>query len=198
MSKRAHVFQLACAAFFASWLGHAEAAIAQPITAEKLRPPTHILLDCKDAPNDAVTSLSAALARWATIYCTKSGHIFAYRDGYFASFPGSGTRAVISAAQFSGRRGEVGHEAYFTNIAYRALSPAEKADLKPEAGAEEMLRDRSKPLFQLTLTINSGQDVTMIVRDPETDPFWVFPVLDGKVGQAAFYIVSLASLNKKK
>jgi len=195
-------FAVLCSAYC---IGYAAGAFAQPvtsekqpITAEKLRPPANLLLDCNNAPSGAVTVLPPKLARWATIYCTKIGHIFAYRDGYFATFPGSGVRAVINAAEVSGRRGEVGHEAYFTHVEYRELSPAERARLTAESGAEEQrLGDPSKALVWLALRTNSGHEVSMIVSDPEGDPFWVFPIRDGKVGKVGFYVVSLAFLNKK-
>ena len=168
-----------------------------PVTAQEVRPPSSILIDCAKAPKDAVTKLPDDLARWATVYCTKLGHIFNANDRHFAAFPDLGTRASLGAAEIAGKTGEPGNEAYFTRIEYRALTPQEQADLiAADPSVSKILAN--KPLWRLALTAVGGNTLAFIIIDPAADPFWVFPVSATGIGAPAFYVTSLEALNRAR
>ena len=168
-----------------------------PITAQEVRPPANMLVDCAKAPSDAVTKLPDDLARWATIYCTKLGHVFNANDRYFGVFPDSGLRASFGAAEMAGKTGEVGNEAYFTKIAYHEMTPVEaNALIARDPGVKKILS--GKQLWQLDLTAVGGNTLAFIVIQPAADPFWVFPLTDKGLGQPAFFVSSLDALNRSR
>lgn len=170
-----------------------------PVTAQDVRPPANVLIDCAKAPKDAVTKLPDELARWATVYCTKFGHIFNANDKYFGAFPDNGTRASFNAADLAGKppSGEPGNSAYFTAIGYRQLSKEESADLIARDPSVRRILE-NKPLWRLDLTAIGGQNLSFIVIDPSADPFWVFPVGEKGIATPAFYVTSLDALNKAR
>lgn len=165
------------------------------VTAQDVRPPANILLDCAKAPADAVTKLPDDLARWATVYCTKLGHIFNANDRFFGAFPDSGARASISAAEMTGKGGEPGHSAYFTRIGYVQLKPDEVRDLIARDPSVRRILE-NKPLWRLDLTASGGQSLTFVAINPGADPFWVFPLNEKGIATPAFYVTSLDTLNK--
>lgn len=168
-----------------------------PITAQEVRPPANMLVDCAKAPSDAVTKLPDALARWATVYCTKLGHIFNANDRYFGVFPDTGLRASFSAADLSGKQGEVGNEAFFTKIAYHEMTPVEASALiARDPGVKKILA--GKQLWQLDLSAVGGNSLSFVVINPTVDPFWVFPLNDKGLGQPAFFVSSLDALNRAR
>lgn len=168
-----------------------------PITSQEVRPPANMLVDCTKAPTDAVTKLPEALASWATVYCTKLGHVFNANDRHFGVFPDSGLRASFSAADLAGKQGEAGNEAYFTKIAYHELTPVEaNALIARDPGVKKILA--GKQLWQLDLTAVGGNSLAFIVIQPSADPFWVFPLNDKGLGQPAFFVSSLDALNRAR
>lgn len=168
-----------------------------PITAQEVRPPANMLVDCAKAPSDAVTKLPDDLARWATVYCTKLGHVFNANDRYFGVFPDSGLRASFSAADMAGKTGEPGNDAYFTKIAYHELTPVEaNALIARDPGVKKILT--GKQLWQLDLTTVGGNTLAFIVIQPSADPFWVFPLTEKGLGQPAFFVSSLDALNRSR
>ena len=166
-----------------------------PVTAQEVRPHASVLVDCAKAPTEAVTKLPDDLARWATVYCTKFGHIFNANDHHFGAFPDSGQRASISAAEMAGKTGEPGNEAYFTAIRYAPLTPEQVQTLIARDPSVRRILE-NKPLWRLELTAVGGQSLSFIVIDPGADPFWVFPLTDKGVATPAFYVTSLDTLNK--
>ena len=174
------------------------AAAAQPakapVTSQDVRPPANILVDCAKAPPDAVTKLPDELARWATVYCTKFGHVFNANDRYFGAFPDSGERASFDAASMAGKTGEPGNDAYFSGIGYRQLSPEERAALIAlDPSVRRVLE--SKSLWQLDLKAGD-KSVSFVAIDPGTPFFWVFPLGPKGIETPAFYVTSLDALNK--
>lgn len=168
-----------------------------PITAQEVRPPANMLIDCAKAPAGAVTKMPEDLAKWATVYCTKLGHIFNADDRHFGVFPDSGVRASFSAADLAGKQGEVGNEAYFTKIAYHELTPVEaNALIARDPGVKKILT--GKQLWQLELTAVGGNSLSFIVIAPSADPFWVFPLNEKGLGQPAFFVSSLDALNRAR
>ena len=167
------------------------------ITAAEVRPPADMLIDCAKAPKGAVTKVPDDLARWATVYCTKLGHIFNSNDHFFGAFPDTGVRASFSAADMMGKSGDVGNDAYFSAITYRQLGKAE-ADaliaLDPSVG--RVLVD--KALWRLDLTAANGSKLSFLAIDPASDFFWVFPLSQRGIDTPAFYVSSLAALNKAR
>jgi hypothetical protein len=176
----------------------AQEAAKKPLTPERLRPAADILLDCKTAPPGAVTQIPEPLSRWATVYCTKNGHIFSSNDRYFSAVPGAGAIGAFSAAALTGRRGEVGHAAHFTKITYDKLPPEKAKELAAGVSPEAQRVLRGNELFQLNLTVDTGKSLSMVVVDPNDDPFWVIPLVNGKLRNRGFYVASLDYVNKKK
>jgi hypothetical protein len=180
-------------------------SLAQPgargaVSPDKLRPAEHNLIDCKGAPATAVTRVPGSLTRWATIYCTRQGHILTTNEQFYSSVPGTrgALRGVLSAAQIDGRTGEVGHGAYFTKIEYAPLSKQAAQQLLTGADPEVVKLAKDKPLFRLDLTADSGQSYRGVVVDPAKDPFWVIPVVDGKLGKSGFYVASVDFVNRTR
>jgi hypothetical protein len=167
------------------------------LTSENVRPPKDMLLDCKDAPKTAVTKVPEPLARWATIYCTKNGHLFSYNDRHLARFPRTPALGAFSAAELTGRKGELGHAAHFTKVAYKPLSKEEAQALTAGADPKAANFLKDKQLFRIDLTADTGQTFSMIAADPEKDPFWVVTLVDGKLGRS-FFVASLDYLNKRQ
>lgn len=168
------------------------------VSAESLRPPASVLIDCKEAPKQAVTALPEKLSSWATIYCTKFGHILAYRDGYFGIYPKTGRRATINAARLSAKPGPVAHDAYFSHISYRPISLLQRKKLQSENADFTLSLDRSTPIYVLRVTVNTGHSRNFVVINPEKEPFWVFPLRKDKIEPAGFYIVTLEYVRKIK
>jgi hypothetical protein len=166
----------------------------------ELKPDPKNLIDCKDAPRSAVLQVPAPLSRWATIYCTKQGHLLTSNEAFYSTIPGTGgkLRGVVSAAQIAGRTGEVGHSAFFTKIGYAPLSKSAAEQLT--AGIDPALVKivKDKPLAQLELTAHNGQVYRGVLVDPDKDPFWVLQVRDGKIVSTGFIVATVDYMNKRR
>ncbi len=192
-SKAATALALLCGA-----CGLAQAQTKAAITPEQLKPPANILLDCgKAAPKGAVTTLPAELAAWAAVYCTKNGQIFNANEKYFGAFPDTGVRATFGAAEMDNKTGADREKSYFKAIAYKPMSDAEyQALIKVDPISEKILK--GKKLYRLELSSNGDNALSFLVVQPLADPFWVFPMTDKGLGSPAFFVVSLASLNRSR
>jgi hypothetical protein len=166
--------------------------------AEKLKPPASFLVDCKDLPKDAVTAVPAAIERWSTLYCTQNGQLFSSNERYFSAFPGTGLRGAFLAGELSGRPGPSGRPAYFKKITYEPLPPADAKKLEVGLGPQERQLLKDKPLFRIDLTVDTGQTNSMVVINPDADPFWVIPIVGNKLNRAGFYVASLDYVNRKR
>ena len=166
--------------------------------ATKLKPPASFLVDCKDAPKDAITAVPDAIARWSTLYCTLNGQLFSTNDQYFSAFPGTGLRGAFLAGELSGRPGAAGRGAYFKKITYEPLSAQAAKPLQAGLGARERLLLKDKPLFRIDLTVDTGQTYSMVVIGPDQDPFWVIPIVGKTMNRAGFYVASLEYVNRKR
>ena len=210
--------QAAVAAFVAVWIASPAAAQAkrqapaapaapapaapepakEPLTPEKVRPPASLLIDCKDAPASAVTTVPEPLSRWATIYCTRLGHIFSANDKFFSLYTGTKVRGALNAAELTGRKGNLGHAAHFTKITYEKLDPKAAKPLMAGAQPSTLGVVKDKELFKVDLTVDTGQVFSLVVADPAKDPFWVIPVVNGRLNNVGFYVASLEYMNRKR
>lgn len=188
------IFALAGLLAFA---GAAQAQTKAAVTADELKPPQSILLDCaRVAPKEAVTKLPAELAAWAAVYCTKSGQIFNANEKYFGAFPDSGARATFGAAEMDGKSGPDREKAYFKSITYNQMADADyQALLKVDPISEKILK--GKTLYRLDLVSGGDNVLSFLVIQPLADPFWVFPLTDKGLGSPAFFVVSASSLNRR-
>ena len=188
-------FALVSAGAFA---GLAQAQTRAAVTPDQLKPPASLLVDCaKAAPKGAVTTLPAELAAWAAVYCTKNGQIFNANDKYFGAFPDTGVRATFGAAEMDGKTGADREKAYFKSVTYNVMADADyQALLKVDPISERILK--GKKLYRLDLVSNGDNVLSFLVVQPLTDPFWVFPLTDKGLGSPAFFVVSLASLNRSR
>ena len=166
--------------------------------AQKVKPPADFLVDCAELPADAIKEVPAAVSRWAVLYCTKNGQLFSSNDKYFSAFPGTGLRGAFLAGELSGRPGPGGRKAYFKKIDYAPLPPGDAKKLEVGLGPQELALLKDKPLFRLDLTVDTGQTSSMVVIDPEQDPFWVIPIVGDKLNRAGFYVASLDYVNRKR
>lgn len=166
----------------------------------ELKPDPKNLLDCKDASKSAIVQVPAPLSRWATIYCTKQGHLLTSNEGFYSTIPGTRgkLRGVVSAAQIAGRTGEVGHSAFFTKIAYAPLAKAAADQLTVGADATLLKIVKDKPLAQLELTAHNGQVYRGVVVDPDKDPFWVLQIVDGKLVRTGFIVATAEYVKKRR
>lgn len=177
--------------------GPAFAQTKAKVSPEELKPPADILINCAKAPKGAVTKLQPDLASWAAVYCTKHGQIFNANDKYFGAFPDSGVRATFGAAEIDGTTGAEREKSYFKSIAYAPMSDGElQALLKVDPIASKVVT--GKKLFQLDLTTGGDKVASFLVIDPQADPFWVFPLTAKGLGSPAFFVVSLATLNRAR
>ncbi|HEV2557505.1 MAG TPA: hypothetical protein VGU45_02660 [Microvirga sp.] len=175
---------------------------AGPVQESQLKPDPKNLLDCKDAPRGSVVQAPGPLAQWATVYCTKQGHVLTSNERYYSELPGTRGRArgVLSAAQIGGRQnpGEIGHGAYFTKIEYVALSPADAQKLMGGIDPQILQIVRDKPLFRLSLTTDNGKTYQGVVVDPSKEAFWVLHVNDGKIARGGFTVATVDFVNKRR
>ena len=176
----------------------APAPAAEPLTPEKVRPPASLLIDCKDAPAAAVTTVPEPLSRWATIYCTRLGHIFSANDKFYSLYTGTKVRGALNAAELTGRKGNLGHAAHFTKITYEKLDPKAAQPLMTGAQPSTLGVVKDKELFKVDLTVDTGQVFSLVVADPAKDPFWVIPVVNGRLNNVGFYVASLDYMNRKR
>lgn len=168
------------------------------LTPERVRPPASLLIDCKDAPSTALTQVPEPLNRWATIYCTKRGHMFSANDRFFALYPGTKVRGALNAAELTGRTGELGHAAHFTRITHTKLSVEASKALMVGLTPETAKIVEGKELFQVDLTTDTGQTYSLAAVNPSEDPFWVIPVVQGRLNNRGFYVASLDYINKNR
>ncbi|MFO1117420.1 MAG: hypothetical protein U1E28_17205 [Beijerinckiaceae bacterium] len=162
-----------------------------------LRPPADILIPCEKLPKEAVTKLPADLAAWAATYCTKFGQIFNANETHFGAFPDNGVRATFSAATIDGKQGDAGAGSFFTAFVYVDFTQADlDALLKIDPVVARITVGRK--LKKLELQTNGGNAMTFLVIEPAADPFWVFPMTDKGLGSPAFFVVSLAALNRNR
>jgi len=191
-SKAAVLLVVACS------LAGVARAQSKSITPDQLKPPANILLDCaKAAPKGAVTTLPAELAAWGAVYCTKSGQIFNANEKYFGVFPDSGVRATFGAAEMDNITGADREKAYFKSISYAPMSDAElQALLKVDPISEKILK--GKKLYRLELVSSGDNALSFLVIQPLVEPFWIFPLTDKGLGSPAFFVVSLAALNRSR
>jgi hypothetical protein len=172
-----------------------------PVPESQLKPDPKNLIDCKQAPKAAIVQPPAALAQWATVYCTKLGHVLTSNERYYSELPGTRgrLRGVLSAAQIGGeRKGEVGHGAYFTKIEYAPLPPAEAQKLMAGIDPTILQIVRDKPLYRLALTVDTGQTYQGVVVDPSKEAFWVIHVIDGKLARGGFTVATVDFVNKRR
>lgn len=79
--------------------------------------------DCKDAPRDAVLNIQGSpVDEWATIACSKFGHVITYTPEYgFMAMPEK--RPIVFPAQIAkGKPKEGPNEFYFTSVSVRQLT----------------------------------------------------------------------------
>jgi len=170
------------------------------VPAAVLRPAAQNLIDCKQAPKNAVTQVPEPLSKWATIYCTVQGHILTTNERYYSAVPGTKgkLRGVLAAAALNNQTGNVGHGAYFTKVEYAPLDAKAAAALTAGLDPKVVERVKGKPLFRLDLTTDKSQAYHGVVVDPEHDPFWVIPIVNGKIGQTGFYAATVDYVNKTR
>ena len=108
---------------------------------------------------------------------------------------------MLSAAQIDGgRKGEVGHGAYFTKIDYApAAKPAERRSSWPgiDPAVLQLVQATSRSSGS-ALTVDTGQTYRGVVVDPPKDPFWVIPIVDGKLGRTGFYVATVDFVNQRR
>ncbi len=134
------------------------------------------------------------LSRWATIYCTNQGHILTSNENFYSAIPRTRgkLRGVLSAAQIGGgRKGEIGHGAYFTKIDYAPVSPADAQKLMGGIDPAVLQLVRDKPLFRLGADGRHRPDLSGRRGRPAKDPFWVIPIVDGKLARTGFYVATV-------
>lgn len=181
-----------------AFAGLSQAQSKTAVTPDQLKPPASILVDCaKAAPKGAITSLPAPLSAWAALYCTKNGQIFNANDRYFGAFPDSGARATFGAAEMDNKTGAEREKAYFKAVTYKPMEDAEyQALLKVDPVSEKILK--GKKLYRLDLVSGGDNVLSFLVIDPLAEPFWVFPLTDKGLGSPAFFVVSVASINRSR
>ncbi|MCB1539522.1 MAG: hypothetical protein KDJ25_01340 [Rhodoblastus sp.] len=181
-----------------AFAGSAQAQLKAAVSSDQLKPPASILLDCaKAAPKGAVTNLPADLATWATVYCTKNGQIFNANDKYFGAFPDSGARATFGAAEMDNKTGADREKAYFKAVTYNPMADGDyQALLKADPISEKILK--GKKLYRLDLVSSGDNVLSFLVVEPLAEPFWVFPLTEKGLGSPAFFVVSVASINRSR
>ena len=169
-----------------------------PVTAADVRPPPDMLLDCAKAPAGAVTKLQDVRL--------PAGRRSIARSSDTSSTPTTASSAPFrilacarrsAAADMMGKAGDAGNDAYFSSINYRQLSSAEvDALIALDPSVKKVLVD--KPLWRLELTAAGGANLSFLAIDPTADFFWVFPLSQRGIDTPAFYVSSLAALNKAR
>jgi hypothetical protein len=98
----------------------------------------------------------------------------------------------------TGRTGELGHAAHFTRITQGSALTSRRQE--PDGGAHP--RDGKNRGRQGAAACRSdddtGQTFSLAAVNPSEDPFWVIPVVDGKLNNRGFYVASLDYMNKNR
>jgi len=84
-----------------------------------------IVISCNSAPQDARTEIPAELAQWATLSCTRFGHVIRAKNGWVWHNPRKNHFVRIWAQHSDGKFVESGHESYFKELEFRQLSASE-------------------------------------------------------------------------
>src|SRR5687768_10284420 len=93
--------------------------------------PAEIALRCADAPADAVTQAPEEIASFLRIGCTKLGHFIYPAKGWIWKQPDAPVFFRINAQGERRSFRELRHQAYFTAVEARKLTPGEAAPAIP-------------------------------------------------------------------
>jgi len=99
-----------------------------------------IVISCASAPSDAKTQLPPKLAEWATLSCTKFGHVLRAAKGWIWHNPRDNSFVRIWSQTSAGELAASGHKSYFRALEFRHLAGQEadaaNALLATELGAQ--------------------------------------------------------------
>jgi len=84
-----------------------------------------IVISCDTAPSDAVTKLPPKLSEWATLSCTRFGHVVRAASGWVWHDPKANTFVRIWSQPSGGDLVESGHKHYFKSMEFRQLGVEE-------------------------------------------------------------------------
>jgi hypothetical protein len=166
----------------------------EPLTPEDARPPADLLTSCEG--DNAPPALPDALSGWATIYCTKQGHMFSPNDRHVGTFPGSGQRGVLYAAMLDGATAPGPNDSRFAKVTYDPLSEDDIRKVS-EGATGAMGKILAGARYRITLHTAKGGEGALIATDTADLPFWVVRLRDGKPSGGAFSVTTLDRLNDK-
>jgi hypothetical protein len=110
--------------------------LAGPASAQPRDSFDSISIPCSSAPTDARTELPAQLTQWATLSCTRFGHVVSAARGWVWHNPRTNRFVRIWSQPGDGNLQESGHENYFKTLEFRQLSPQEAESANAAIAAE--------------------------------------------------------------
>ncbi len=99
--------------------------IAEAASAQSRESFESISIPCSSAPSDALTELPAQLAQWATLTCTRFGHVVTAAKGWVWHNPRTNRFVRLWAQPSDSDLQELSHKSYFKSIEFRQLSAQE-------------------------------------------------------------------------
>ena len=100
-------------------------SLAKAASAQSRESFESISIPCSSAPADARTELPTQLTQWATLTCTRFGHVVTAAKGWVWHNPRTNRFVRLWSQPSDSDLQESAHENYFKSIEFRQLSPQE-------------------------------------------------------------------------
>jgi hypothetical protein len=121
-----------------------------------------IITSCEGAPLGAVTLLPPKLSEWATLSCTRFGHVVRAAKGWVWHNPRANAFVRVWAQPSGGNLSESGHAHHFKSIDFDQLTPEEAVAANEALAAA--LGAKAQPVaqaYRLTLVDAQGRVQTV-------------------------------------
>lgn len=138
-------------------------ALAGQVEAQPNQSFESIEVPCSTAPPEAKTQLPPKLAEWATLSCTRFGHVVRASQGWVWHNPRTNSFVRVWAQPEDGALRESGHDNYFKSVEFRQLAPDEAEQANARLAAE--LGAKPQPVAEAyTLVLIDVQERTQVVN----------------------------------
>jgi hypothetical protein len=105
-------------------------------SAQSREPFESLEVSCSSAPTDAKTELPPELAKWATLSCTRFGHVLRAAPGWVWHNPRKNEFFRVWSQPSEGNLEARGHADHFTSIDFKQLTQAEAEEANAALAAQ--------------------------------------------------------------
>ncbi len=126
------------------------------------------LINCEGTPKEAVTELPAPLNKWASLACTKYGHVIGPAEKWLWTVPGGFSPIFVPSQMVKTNPKKVGNSSYFTQI---KLIKEKDNSLLGELlkGFDTSGANDTTDIYKLTVKNNQNLSQTLYFIDDRTD-----------------------------